>query len=172
MTPLAVITDASLNLTTPEPTSWMQRTSGRAVIFDEKKNVALLHVTKKQYHKLPGGGVEVGEELIEAVRREAREEVGCQITNLKELGTTEEFLSAFPLHQTSHCFIAETLGEVKAPQFTEEETVDGFEIVWLPLEEAIALVESETAIEDYQGKFIHVRELAFLKEAKKKLESV
>ena len=43
---------------------------------------------------------------------------------------------------------------------------DGFEPVWLSLEEAIKTLESEDSIEDYEGKFIHLRDLIFLKEAK------
>ena len=56
-----VIRDKDLGLDTPEPSTWGERKTGRAIIFDDAKNVALLHVTKKHYHKLPGGGVEEGE---------------------------------------------------------------------------------------------------------------
>ena len=31
-----------------------ERKAGRAVVFDKENNVALLYVTKKKYHKLPG----------------------------------------------------------------------------------------------------------------------
>ena len=34
------------------------RKAGRAIIFDDENNIALLNVSKKNYHKLPGGGVE------------------------------------------------------------------------------------------------------------------
>lgn len=63
--------DKDLGLDTPKPTTWSQRKTGRAIIFDADKNVALLHVTKKHYHKLPGGGVEEGENVAEALKREA-----------------------------------------------------------------------------------------------------
>src|SRR3989338_342037 len=160
-----VIRDKDLGLDTPEPSTWGERKTGRAIIFDDAKNVALLHVTKKHYHKLPGGGVEEGEDVNEALRREALEEIGCDITNIQELGVIEEYRAKFSKHQTSHCFIANVDGEKKNPDFTPEELENVFEITWLSLEDAIKTLESEVGVEDYEGKFINIRELTFLKEA-------
>ena len=55
------------------------RRAARAVIFDESGKVALLHVTKDGYHKIPGGGVENGENEKDALCREALEEAGCEV---------------------------------------------------------------------------------------------
>lgn len=162
-----IIRDKCFGLDTPEPKMWGERKTGRAIIFDKNRNVALLHVTKKHYHKLPGGGVEEGENVNEALRREAIEESGCDITNIRELGIIEEYRGRFSEHQTSHCFIADVEGEKKNPDLTPEELENGFEITWLPLEEAIKTLESEVNVEDYEGKFINARELTFLKEALK-----
>lgn len=62
------------------------RRAARAVIFDESGKMALLHVTKDGYHKIPGGGVEDGEDIKEALCREALEEAGCSIEITNELG--------------------------------------------------------------------------------------
>ena len=169
---LITLSDADFGFDTPQPTEWKERSASRAIIFDADKKVALLHVTKKQYHKLPGGGVEEGESLEEALRRESLEEIGCHITNIRELGMSEEHRTRFGVHQICYCYIADVEGEKGAPNFTQEEIAGGFEIVWLPFDDALKLVESETFTEGYQRRFIHARELAFLKEAKKKLESV
>ena len=41
--------------------------------------------------KFPGGGVEPGEGLIDALQREAREEIGQQLTNIHHFYTTDFF---------------------------------------------------------------------------------
>ena len=167
-----IIRDKDFGLNTPGPATWNKRKTGRAIIFDKDGNVALLHVTKKHYHKLPGGGVEEGENVNEALRREALEEIGCDISNIRELGIIEEYRGQFSEHQTSHCFIADVDGEKKDPNFTPDELENGFEIIWLSLEEAIKTLESEESVEDYEGKFINARELTFLKKASKNISHI
>ena len=51
------------------------REASRAVIFDENELIPLLSVSKFNYHKLPGGGIETGENKEKALTREAKEEV-------------------------------------------------------------------------------------------------
>jgi len=37
--------------------NYRERTAGRVVLFDKDKNIALLHVAKSGYYKLPGGAL-------------------------------------------------------------------------------------------------------------------
>ena len=53
------------------------RVAARAIVTDGNSAVALLHGAKHSYHKLPGGGVEAGEDLALALHREIKEELGC-----------------------------------------------------------------------------------------------
>lgn len=66
-----------------------KRLAARAVLFKGNK-IALLHVTKYKYHKLPGGGVEKDETIEAALYREMMEETGCQIEIIKEVGKVIE----------------------------------------------------------------------------------
>ncbi len=141
------------------------REAVRAVLFDENGNVPLLFSTKNIFHKIPGGGVEVGETFHQALEREILEEVGARITDVKELGIVEEYRSKFNLKQVSYCYVAHVVakGENK---LEPDEIEEGFEIIWVPLQKAIALLESDQPY-DYEGPFIKKRELVFLREAAK-----
>jgi 8-oxo-dGTP diphosphatase len=165
---LKTIRDRDLGLNFEDPSIYTQeRRASRAIVFDKDKNLALLDAKNKGYHKLPGGGIEKGEDIIEALNREAMEEIGCKITNAKELGIVEEYRNQFSLHQLSYCFIADLDGEKGVPQLEADEIEDGFEPVWLNIDEAIKILESEKNLEHYEGKFINMRDLILLKEAKK-----
>ncbi len=143
-----------------------ERSATRAVVFDKDRKIALLHVSKKHFHKLPGGGIEEGESIEEGLRREVSEEIGCEIENIREIGTVEEFRGKFALHQISHCFVAYLAGEKGVAHLEPDEIEDGFGTVWMDLAEAITTIEGEAPVEDYEGKFVQKRDLAILKLAK------
>jgi ADP-ribose pyrophosphatase YjhB (NUDIX family) len=105
------IRDADTGADFPDPVIYKERSASRAVVFDRDRKVALLHATKKHYHKLPGGGIEAGEDIETALRRELSEEIGCSVQNIRELGIIEEYRNKFSLHQLSYCFLADLAGE-------------------------------------------------------------
>lgn len=168
---LRTIVDADIGSDVGRPATLEERRASRAIVFDADGNVALLHATRKHYHKLPGGGIEAGEGIHEALRRETLEEIGCHITNIRDLGIIEEYRNKLSLHQISYCFIADVLGEKGEPHLEEGEIADGFDPVWMDLESAIQTLEAEDSIENYEGRFIRLRDLTFLKEAKKLLDA-
>lgn len=63
------------------------RPSVRAVIVRNGK-IAMVHSLKYDYYKFPGGGIEDGESMIDALVRETAEEAGLAVdlSSIKELG--------------------------------------------------------------------------------------
>jgi 8-oxo-dGTP diphosphatase len=139
------------------------RNAARAVLFDGP-SIALLHVTKLNYHKLPGGGVEKGEDMAAALKRECLEEVGTEIEAGKEVGSIVEYRGKFHLVQTSHCYLARVVGDKGEPSFTQSEIDEGFGLMWTTPKEAVRLLKKDVPT-DYEGKFIIERDLVFLERA-------
>lgn len=140
------------------------REASRAVLFDENGLIPLLFVSKYNYHKLPGGGIDDGEDKMKALVREIFEEVGSEIKITGEVGKIIEFRSKFNLKQTSYCYIGKIISKGK-PTFMKEELSQNFKLLWLPLDDAISKVENDKP-ENYSGFFIQQRDIIFLKKAK------
>jgi len=168
MIPLLTLTEEILfgKRVSPIPTTYRERRAARAVVFDGKQ-VALLHASRFDYYKLPGGGIEEGENIQEALQREMLEEVGCTVNVLQELGTIVEYRDKENLHQESICFVAEVAGSIGKPHFTEEELVEGFSVFWADsLSAAIELLKKDaTSSQVYESAFMQARDLRFLQEA-------
>lgn len=143
---------------------WEYRKAARAVVLDNENRIGLLHVSSKNYYKLPGGGIEEGEDIKIALDRECEEELGVQIEVLKEIGSIIEYRAQFKLHQTSYCFLAKTSSDKNVPNFTDEEKSSGFKIVWVEPNEALQLLDLKQT-SDYEGKFIEERDFCFLNKA-------
>jgi 8-oxo-dGTP pyrophosphatase MutT (NUDIX family) len=88
------------NIDEDKTTNFEIRHAARAVVIDENKNVALLPVSKGNYYKLPGGGIDKGESIIDAVKRECIEEIGCEIDIVEELGEIFEYRPKINFKQT------------------------------------------------------------------------
>jgi 8-oxo-dGTP diphosphatase len=146
-----------------DPNDVKTREAARGIFFDNQGLIPLLYVRQHSYHKLPGGGVEEGEDLLQALVREVKEETGCEIKVLKELGQIKEYLSQWNLEKTSSCYLG-TVTSKGEPTFTDDETAAGFELVWMTLDDAIRALESDDP-QDYEGIFIQKRDLTFLKTA-------
>ena len=63
------------------------RNSARSIVIKDGK-IAMVHSGKYDYYKFPGGGIEEGEDPIEAMIRETREESGMVVLpeTVKEYG--------------------------------------------------------------------------------------
>ena len=142
------------------------RLAARGVVFDQDSNVAILPVSNHNYYKLPGGGIEEGEDNIEAFRRECLEEIGFDVEVISELGSIIEYRSEFSIIQTSYCYIAKIVGERKETTFTEHEISQGFkQPVWVSFEEALKFV-SNSEPNNYEGRFIKERDTFILEMVK------
>jgi 8-oxo-dGTP pyrophosphatase MutT (NUDIX family) len=158
-----IFTDRDFNEPIRHVRHWRTRDAARAVLFHEGK-VALLHVSKRGYYKTPGGGIENGETCEQALHRELLEETGCTIKVRKELPTIVERRSRIPLIQTSHAFVADVI-QKGTPQFTASEKREGMKLLWVPLEEAIALT-AKPKPKRLSVRFMLKRELTILEQAR------
>jgi ADP-ribose pyrophosphatase len=110
------------------------------VALDEQGNVLLVrqfrHAVDKFLLEIPAGGIDPGEEPLEAVRRELQEEIGYLPRKIDRLGG---FYSA-PGYGTEylHCFLATDL----VPARLVAEDTEDIELVRVPLNEIPRLIAS------------------------------
>ncbi|KAH6612272.1 hypothetical protein B0J18DRAFT_77780 [Chaetomium sp. MPI-SDFR-AT-0129] len=87
MPPHAQLTPPTKQIGSPSPSiSYTPRCAVRIVAFNAQGDIAILHAARENYYKLPGGGIQPGEDHETAARREFLEETGGIIrlrTNLK-----------------------------------------------------------------------------------------
>lgn len=149
----------------PFPVKPDTRITTRAVLYDADGNIAFMHIGRKNFHKLPGGGVEGDETLEQALTRELQEETGCKARILKPLGYVEEYRARGGFLQISHAYIAEVVGPKGTPAFDESERADAFSLKWLSPQDALHILQIEKQNMDYEFHFINGRESAILKAA-------
>lgn len=160
------------NATKDEADSYDIREAARAIVLDDDGNIAMLHVTNKNHYKLPGGGIDEGEDKIAALKRECLEEIGCNVEVLNEIGEIIEYRKTFKLKQMSYCYLAKVVGEKGKPDFTEHELSHGFEQVWLPYDEALEKLSENKATHIIGKLYIVPRDIVVLKEAKIYLDKI
>jgi len=153
------------------PDKFSERKAARAVLIDSVGKIAILEISKYNYHKLPGGGVESEENIIETLKRELLEETGrelleetgCTANIIRELGKTIEYKSKYPQKQESFVYVCSVIEKKQSFNFTREEKEQGFVLKWFDLNEAIRVLENDKPVQ-YDLKFIRLRDLSILKE--------
>lgn len=162
----------SLNLHDPtdRPTEFI-RVAARAVLLNDKNQIAVMYFTNTGSYKLPGGGVDEGEEIETALRREVREETGYEITDIQPIGRVEEDRYYYGMHQTSWCFTARAT-EFTGVELTPKEAKRGMTLQWVDsFDEAIAKVESSSQVDEDASPIglimMKLRDVAILRQAQK-----
>ena len=172
---LAEISEKSLGIGEPEKlnTNYELRKNPRAILRDKDGNIAIQNIQRDEFHKLPGGGMDTGESLEEAVAREVKEEVGCNCKVGTLLGMTIEYRNKYNLLQVSYAFIADVVGEIGEPELEQAEIDEGLVNIWLPATEALEKIRLEATQkhEKYEVNFILKREINFLEEYLRAVEN-
>lgn len=149
--------------------TFTRRNAARVVLLDDKK-VALIHVSAHDYYMLPGGGID-DDDIETGLRREVKEEIGCEIEILDEVGSTDLYFDRWTTLQTDYCYMAKAVSSGLELARTDFEESEGHKIVWTnDINQAIELVKTADPNED-DGKIVRARDLLLLETAKAKLLS-
>ncbi|MFA6064228.1 MAG: NUDIX domain-containing protein [archaeon] len=172
MEKLIEITDKNIGQKPKEVLYWKVRNSARAIVIDKEHNtIGLLHVTKRKYHTLPGGGINDGESILEGLQREILEEIGCKVKILQKFAIVIENRSHTELRQRSHIFVAELVEKGQANPNQEEIETESIP-KWLSLDDTIKVIKKESKEnKDYEYKFMFERDIEVLEQYKKSLKN-
>lgn len=145
--------------------------AARTVIIDGEGKFAILEVGEGEYFKIPGGGIEEGEDDQQTAKREALEEAGCDIEIMGEIGSYE-FQDSHPQFgittHNSTCFLAKKIGVAKEVNLTDWEKSKEFKLHWLSFEEAMERFKKAKPKDSF-GTEINKRDMEFLAKAHKVL---
>ncbi|MBB5365191.1 NUDIX domain-containing protein [Deinococcus humi] len=107
-----------------------------ALVRDGTGRVLLARTTKwRGLWGVPGGKVDWGETLLEAVAREFREETGLVLRDIEYAQTQEAVLSP-EFHKPSHMLLFDYFARTESTEVRPNEEIE--EWAWVTLEEAAA----------------------------------
>ena len=151
----------------------IERHAARAIVL-KGENILLLFTQRYHDYSLPGGGIDEGEDEIEGLIRELKEETGAQgVRNVKPFARYDEYRPWYKpdadiIHMISHCYICEIDEELGETAYESHEVSNGMKPVWMNIHEAIAHNEEVIANSDKKGLSIE-RETFMLKVIVQKL---
>ena len=148
----------------------------RAIVVDEEGIFRFIRAVREDVFchgtiiETAGGGVEAGEDLHAAVRREIREELGAEVEILAEIGTVSDYYNLIHRHNINHYFLCRATA-FGATQMTEDE-IHRFHLSTLALTYDEAVAEYERCQNGALGRLIAARELPILRRAKEMLDTL
>jgi len=132
----------------PEPTVG-------ALILNQEGKVFLMSSPKwKGKYIIPGGHIEVGETIEQALKREIKEETNLNIFDIQFI-SFQEFIFGEDFHEKRHFIFLDYVCRTKDAEVVLDK--EGSEYVWVSLDEALKMPidpYTRTTILDYKEKFL------------------
>lgn len=153
----------------PDNGTTHDRSIARAIVIDDDGYFYFMHVERDDDFgratliETAGGGVEPGEDLTTAIKRELSEELGAQVEIITEIGVVSDHYNLIHRHNINNYFLCRVVsfGE---KHMTEEEINEFHLSTWkLTFHEAEA--EYERCSNTPLGRLVAARELPILKRA-------
>jgi len=157
---IATITDRDV-LGTEGLSHTRPRHAARGIVINQQGLMAVMYMGKFDLYCLPGGGVEGGENVRAALKREIMEETGCSCDYVEPLAIVEENRFCHNFTQINHYFLVKTLSAPGETSLTYKETQADTHVMWFPPEKARELI-SAARHEQPQRRFIQARDTAIL----------
>ena len=115
-----------------------------------------------------GGGVEGGEELCPAIRRELREELGCEVEIICKIGVVSDYYNLIKRHNVNNYYLCRAISFGERSLTEDEIKKFHLSMARLSYEEAVSEYESNKITP--LGRLIAQRELPILCRAKEILD--
>lgn len=152
------------------------RRIARGVVFDAQGRFYFVKAErddlfgKATHLETPGGGVEDGEDLETAIRRELSEELGVEVEIICKLGMVSDYYNVIHRHNLTNYYLCRIVSFGNSHMTDDEIEVFHLSMERKTFEEAVAAYEQyrETPI----GRLIANRELPILKRAKEIIDSL
>ena len=142
----------------------------RAIVFDDQENYYFVRAKrdddfgKATLIETSGGGVEAGEDLETALKRELKEELGAEVEIMHKIGIVSDYYNLIHRHNINNYYLCKvtSFGE---KHLTKDE-IEDFHLSTLRLSYRDAEKEYQKCAETEIGKLIADRELPVLRRAK------
>ena len=124
-------------------THLFSRNSARSIVVRDGK-IAMIHSQKYDYYKFPGGGIEKGEDPIEAMIRETREEAGLIVIpeTIREYGYVHRIQKSD--YDSTECFVQDNFyyfcdasENLSSQNLDDYEAEESYQLVFVDPETAI-----------------------------------
>lgn len=148
----------------------------RAIVYDENRMFYFVRAVrddefgKATLIETSGGGVENGEDLITAIQRELKEELGVFVDVVCKIGIVSDYYNLIHRHNINNYFLCKikSFGE---KNLTQDE-IEKFHLSTLKMSYEEAVIEYENRKNSKLGTLIANRELPVLHRAKEILDKL
>lgn len=146
----------------------------RAIVFDDAGYYYFVRAERDDDFgratliETSGGGVENGEDLLSAIKRELKEELGVEVDVLCKIGLVSDYYNLIHRHNLNNYYLCKVLS-FGDKNLTQDEK-ESFHLSTLRLTYEGAVSEYDKRSDTKLGRLIANRELPVLQQAKKIIE--
>ena len=152
------------------------RIIARAIVYDENGQFYFVRAERDDDFgkailiETAGGGVEIGEDLLTAIQRELKEELGVSVEVVCKIGVVSDYYNLIHRHNINNYFLCkvESFGE---KNLTQDE-MDSFHLSTLKLSYEETVQEYENRTNTRLGTLVANRELPILHRAKEIIDAI
>lgn len=143
----------------------------RAIVFDEEGFFYFVRAErdddfgKATLIETSGGGVEQGEDLLAAIARELKEELGASVEILYKIGVVSDYYNLIHRHNINNYYLCKAISFGEKNLMQDE--IEEFHLSTLKLTYGEAVQEYERCACTKIGRLVANRELPILQQAKK-----